>query len=115
MNKQYAKHIPKPWGFEEIICNNDKYCGKLLHINAGQSTSWHYHKKKDEHFHVQHGRLVLYYGEDLDMNRAEVVTLYEGEGFHIPVGLIHKLVAPVETVVLEISTHYEDSDSIRLN
>lgn len=109
------QHIPKPWGFEEIICNTEDYCGKFLHIKEGQRTSWHYHKIKDEHFHVQRGRLVLYYSEDMDFSRANVVTLNEGETAHIPVGTVHRLEAQVDTVVLEISTTHFDSDSIRLS
>jgi len=112
--KTHAQHVSKPWGFEEIVCNHPEYCGKLLHINPSQQTSWHYHKKKDEHFHVLHGRLVLYYGTSLREAESQVITLYEGDGFHIPVGVVHRLVAPIETTILEISTHHEDSDSIRL-
>lgn len=108
------QHIPKPWGFEEIICNTEAYCGKFLHIRESQRTSWHYHKIKDEHFHVQRGKLALYYSDGMDFSRASMVTLNEGDTYHIPTGMVHRLEALVDTVILEISTTHFDSDSIRL-
>ena len=44
------KHVPKGWGYEKWITNNEKYCGKLLYFNKGKKCSWHYHEIKEETF-----------------------------------------------------------------
>ena len=40
--------VPKPWGYETIWAQSERYVGKILHINAGQELSVQYHNKKDE-------------------------------------------------------------------
>jgi hypothetical protein len=47
-----VKHVPKPWGYETIWAHTDRYCGKVLHINAGQALSVQYHNQKDETVHL---------------------------------------------------------------
>ena len=44
------KFVPKGWGHEKWIVNNEKYCGKLLFFEKGKRCSWHYHKEKKKHF-----------------------------------------------------------------
>ena len=39
-------HIPKPWGYELIFAKTDRYVGKILHINQGESLSLQYHEMK---------------------------------------------------------------------
>ena len=55
------KFVPKGWGFERWIVNNDLYCGKLLFFAKGKRCSFHYHKKKTETFYVQSGRIMMLY------------------------------------------------------
>lgn len=55
------KWVPKGWGGEKWIVNNDMYCGKILHIVKGHKLSLHYHKIKDETFYVQDGNILLGY------------------------------------------------------
>ena len=43
-----SKIVYKPWGREEWLELNDKYCYKRLYINAGTKTSYQYHEKKLE-------------------------------------------------------------------
>lgn len=53
-------HIPKLWGYERIIVNNDLYCSKKLTVLPnGNACSIHYHKKKDETFFVTQGELLM--------------------------------------------------------
>ena len=35
-----------------------------LFIAKGKQCSWHFHKKKDEVFYVQSGKIKIYYGWD---------------------------------------------------
>ena len=60
---------PKGWGYEKWIVNKDEYCGKLLHIIKGMKCSWHYHKKKDETFYLQEGKLLVKYSEEDDIEK----------------------------------------------
>ena len=51
------KFVPKGWGYEKWIVNNEEYCGKLLFLAKDKKCSWHFHKLKDEVFYVQSGKI----------------------------------------------------------
>ena len=40
------KTVNKPWGREEWLELNDRYCYKRIYINAGTKTSYQYHNEK---------------------------------------------------------------------
>jgi hypothetical protein len=51
-----ARHVPKPWGYEEhFALVPGRYCGKILHIRAGQAVSLQLHERKDETIAVHSG------------------------------------------------------------
>lgn len=108
--------VEKPWGSEEWIVNNEKYCGKLLRINKNNNSSWHYHKLKDEVMYVHSGKVKIIHGYNEDINHPTntFIILNKGESFHIPTGLIHKICALEETELFEFSTQHFDSDSYRI-
>jgi quercetin dioxygenase-like cupin family protein len=108
------KIVPKGWGHEKWIVNNDKYCGKLLFFNKGKRCSWHFHKIKDETFYLQSGLISLYYGWEEDLSKSEVLILEPGDSFHIPIGLKHQMVALEDSELFEFSTEHFDSDSYRI-
>jgi quercetin dioxygenase-like cupin family protein len=111
------KLVSKTWGYEKIIVNKQEYCGKILHIVKGCSTSWHFHKLKDETFYVQSGSVTLTYekhGHNAPLEPLEI-TLDAGECFHIPPNTKHKLAANVDSEVFEISTQHFDDDSYRIH
>jgi mannose-6-phosphate isomerase-like protein (cupin superfamily) len=114
INTNNHKFVPKGWGYELWIANSEKYCGKLLHIVKGKQLSWHYHKLKDEVMYVQSGCISIIYGHDEDINNAEDRVLWAGDSFHIPVGLIHRIVALETSEVFEFSTQHFDEDSYRI-
>jgi len=114
MDYQRLHIIPKGWGFEKWIVNNEKYCGKILYLVKDRKCSWHYHKIKDETFYVQSGKIILYYGWHDDINKSTSVTLNRGDHFHIPIGLKHQMYAIEDTELFEFSTQHFDEDSIRL-
>lgn len=115
------KYVPKGWGYEEWLCNNDLYCGKRLHFWKGKRCSWHYHEKKDETFWVTSGRFRVYHSMDdcmtekgLDLRRADRVVLEVGDTFHVLPHMRHMMLAEAEGDLVEFSTrHYED-DSYRV-
>ena len=105
--------VPKGWGEELIIENNEMYCGKLLKFNAGCKFSMHYHMVKDETWYVNEGEFIYRW---IDTETAEVKTikLYPGDVVrHIP-GQPHQLEALTIGVVFEVSTQHKDSDSYRV-
>lgn len=105
--------VKKGWGEERLIANNDKYCGKLLVFKAGKQFSGHYHMEKTESFYVLSGTLEFYY---YDLTNADELcfTAKEGDIIDIPIGCPHKILALKDTVVVEVSTHHEDTDSFRI-
>jgi len=61
-----TRRVDKPWGYELIWALTDGYCGKLLHVNAGESLSLQFHEVKDEAWLIQSGRAKLELGALLD-------------------------------------------------
>ena len=51
--------VPKGWGREVWIANNDLYCGKILEIKKGKRCSLHFHQIKNETFYLRSGRLLV--------------------------------------------------------
>ena len=108
------KFVPKGWGFEKWIVNNEKYCGKLLYFAKNMKCSWHYHKIKDEVFYIQSGKILVKYSDDDDLQLAKEVILEPGDRFHVYVGLRHQMIALEDTELFEFSTQHFDSDSYRV-
>ena len=111
MNKlKERKMVLKPWGAETWFAQvPGKYMGKILLIEKGQSTSLHYHKKKEETLIVVSGRLD-YTCVDKEGKRQHC-RLGFYETVHIPPGTQHSLAAGHHAVTLfEVSScHPEDS------
>lgn len=102
--------VPKPWGYELIFAKTARYVGKILHVNQGETLSLQYHNVKEETLFVVRGELKLTIESDGD---RRVLPLREGESFHIPPRLIHRMEAVVDTDVAEVSTPELD-DVVRL-
>jgi mannose-6-phosphate isomerase len=102
--------VPKPWGYELIFAKTSRYVGKILHINCGETLSLQYHNVKEETLYVVRGELMLTIESDGD---RRVLPLREGESFHIPPRLIHRMEAVIDTDVAEVSTPELD-DVVRL-
>tara|TARA_R110002020_G_scaffold336206_3_gene551365 strand:+ start:1645 stop:2013 length:369 start_codon:yes stop_codon:yes gene_type:complete len=109
------KFVPKGWGFEKWIVNNEEYCGKLLYFVKGRRCSWHYHKLKDEVFYVQSGKMLVKYSDHTDkLDLADEIILGPGDNFHVYRGLRHQMIALEDTELFEFSTQHFDSDSYRI-
>ena len=108
------KLVPKGWGFEKWIVNNEEYCGKLLYFVKGKKCSFHYHKLKDETFYLQSGKILLTYGDTDDINEASQIILEKGDKFHIYRELRHQMLALEDTELFEFSTQHFDEDSYRV-
>ena len=112
--------VSKSWGYEQWICNSEKYCGKILRFAKGRQCSLHYHKLKDETFYVLNGMVKMYYvGIGTDGNVPETplmsqVILSKGDVFHLPPYTLHRVYALEDSDILEVSTQHFDEDSYRV-
>ena len=105
--------VPKGWGEELIIENNEMYCGKLLKFKKGCKFSMHYHLIKDETWYVNEGEFIYRW---IDTDTAETIEqkLKVGDVVRQRVGQPHQLIALTDGVVFEVSTQHFDEDSYRI-
>ena len=111
-----AKRVDKAWGHEIWMANNEKenYCGKILYIKFGHSTSMHFHQKKHETFYILEGALDIEIIDTITTDKY-VKTINEGEVFVLDRLIPHRLVPKGGDVkFVEISSYHEDSDSYRV-
>jgi len=95
--------VKKPWGHELIYAVTDKYVGKVLHINKGESLSLQFHNQKDETIYIQTGR-IKFSTAPSPGDPLEIITLEQGQSFHITPKLVHRMEALEDTDILEVST-----------
>jgi len=103
--------VDKPWGHELIWARTDRYVGKILHVRAGEALSLQYHRVKDETIMVLTGHLRFEFFTEGEPPRC--LDLGPHEPFHVAPGLRHRMLAVVDTDVLEVSTPELD-DVVRL-
>jgi mannose-6-phosphate isomerase-like protein (cupin superfamily) len=104
------RRVSKPWGYEIVWAETNRYVGKILHITAGHKLSRQYHEKKDETFLVESGEMDLEVGGDAD---RKVIRMKAHDSFHCAPGTIHRMVAVTDVDVIEVSTPELD-DVVRL-
>lgn len=105
--------IPKGWGEELILVNNELYCGKLLIFRKDCKFSMHYHMKKDETWYVQEGKFIYRW---INTENADLIeeTLFKGDVVRQRPGQPHQLIALMDGIIFEVSTTHYDSDSYRV-
>ena len=111
------KTVTKKWGYELWMANDkeENYCGKILYIKPGYSSSMHFHADKHETFYILEGELRV---EMIDTETAEKTWqhLHEGDTFAIDRLVPHQLSPVGDSPVkfIEISTFHRDEDSYRV-
>ncbi|MCY7289060.1 MAG: hypothetical protein LH624_12615 [Cryobacterium sp.] len=103
--------VSKPWGSEEHFAVTEHYVGKILRVKAGHCLSLQYHEEKDETIALIYGQGFIYVGPD-----PEHLTRYalrQGENIRIRPGVVHRVEALLDAVLLEASTTQLD-DVVRL-
>ncbi len=102
------RRVEKPWGYELIWAETERYVGKILFVRAEQSLSLQFHNVKDESWYVQSGRAELELAEPgVKITETEIVG--PGEAFRIRPGTVHRIRALEDTTVFEVSTpHLKD-------
>jgi len=107
-----AKYVPKGWGGELWIHNDELYCGKLLTLLAGKRCSLHFHRKKTETFYIHSGKvkMELKYPDGAE----ETLVLKPGDSVHLPAGTWHRYTGIEDSEIFEFSTQHFDEDTVRL-
>ena len=97
------------WGYELRFVNEPKYCAKFLVLENNNLSSLHKHQVKTETFFVLVGSIQL------TLLASCIMRLDAGKSCTIPPLQFHQFKAITETaVILEVSTHHDDSDTYRL-
>ena len=96
------RRVEKPWGWELIWAETERYVGKLLFVRSGEALSLQYHERKDESWLVREGRARLELGEV--GGELEVLEIGPGDAFRYRPGTVHRVTALEDTLVLEVST-----------
>jgi quercetin dioxygenase-like cupin family protein len=105
------RRVDKPWGYELIFADTDRYVGKILHVEEGEQLSLQYHEVKDETVYVASGTLELEL-EEGDELVAHVLN--PGQARHIGPGTVHRMRAITTCDIFEVSTPHLD-DVVRID
>lgn len=105
------RKVEKPWGYEEIWAETDKYVGKRLIILPSSRLSLQYHEKKEETIYVVSGLLRIWKSEE----ESDFKDYLPGSTYHVKPGEVHRFGSPkgIKTVLIEVSTP-ELEDVVRL-
>jgi mannose-6-phosphate isomerase len=106
-----ARRVAKPWGYEHIWAETDRYAGKLIAIEAGQRLSLQLHERKEESVYMLAGLLRLHL-EDA-AGEMQHVDLGPGDHAYVPVRRRHRFEALERVELIEVSTPDLD-DVVRL-
>jgi mannose-6-phosphate isomerase-like protein (cupin superfamily) len=110
-----VERVDKPWGHEEIFAIVEgSYVGKTLHVAGGESLSLQWHHDKDETMAVLSGQVEFDVGISEDSLRT--IPVAAGEVVHVPPGLLHRVRALSDAVLVETSTAFPGwrEDVVRL-
>ena len=110
---EIKKHVSKPWGYEIWWAKTERYVGKILHVNKGESLSLQYHNVKDETILMQSGLLLFETGQKGDPGPLQRLEMKPGDVFHITPGTLHRMTALEDSDLVEVSTP-ETDDVVRL-
>jgi mannose-6-phosphate isomerase len=114
-----VRRVSKPWGHELVFAENERYAGKILHLDAGHCLSLQYHERKDETLYVLSGEVRLEVGEvgeggeGGEEGTMKEMRLEAGEAYRIRPGVRHRLRADQAADLVEVSSPELD-DVVRL-
>jgi mannose-6-phosphate isomerase-like protein (cupin superfamily) len=105
------KTVSKPWGKEEWLELNDKYCYKRIYINAGTKTSYQYHMEKLETNFIIEGEAEVWLENDSGIVEKNIMKA--GDYFTVRPPKKHRVIAITDIILQEVSTPEVD-DVIRI-
>lgn len=98
--------LEKSWGLIKEYTLNQVCTVKIILISAGQSTSFHYHRLRDDMWIILDGGLEVQVGDQLHHPR-------EGDEFVIKAGVEHRILAgDTPGRVLEIDFGFTTEDDV---
>ena len=101
----------RPWGYYQILNEEQDHKTKLIHVNPGMRLSYQRHKHRSEHwFFVSGPALVTIEGEQ--------TVYYGGDSIDIPSGTLHRIEAlqtPIEFIEVQTGTYFGEDDIERLD
>ncbi len=100
--------VSKVWGVEVIHVNEPEYCLKTLILNKGATCSLHYHPIKKETFIIQRGKVRM------ELNGETWIVDKHSPPITITTGSAHRFTGIKDSILLEISTHHDDKDVVRI-
>jgi len=99
--------IDKPWGYEEILVQNQHYVLKMICINEGHRISLQMHVYKKESWYILEGNGSATLGDTM-------FNIRPGKFIDIDKGIVHRIFAGKGNILLlEVSTP-ELNDVVRL-
>ncbi len=99
--------LPKVWGYEKWLENNERYCSKLLSLSRGYQSSLHYHKIKDETLIVTEGHVRFELGD-------QIFHMWSGNFVRVPPGTPHRFTGMENSLIIEVSTNHNEADVYRI-
>lgn len=105
------KTVFKPWGKEEWLELNDRYCYKRIYINAGYKTSYQYHNQKRETNYIISGEAEVWLENEEGV--VEKKLMKAGEYFNVTPPKKHRVIALTDIILQEVSTPEVD-DVVRI-
>lgn len=123
---EHMTYVPKSWGSEVWVMNNETYCGKILRVDASKYCSFHYHKVKEETLTVVSGKILIIYADQPEATTLAIndvpadvpvlsKVLHQGQAWHILPGHAHQFQALEDSVIFETSTQHLDDDCYRVS
>lgn len=105
------KVVIKPWGKEEWLELNDKYCYKRIYLNSGHKTSYQYHNFKTETNYIISGEAEIWLENDEGVVEKKIMKA--GEFFNVKPTRKHRVIALTDLIMQEVSTPEVD-DVVRI-
>lgn len=105
--------VEKSWGSENIWVTNDKYCSKMLNFNEGAQFSMHFHAEKEETWYVLSGLFEVNWIDTKDASQG-TSYLQEGDVWHNPPLMPHRLTCLEKGTIIEVSTPDSVEDNYRV-
>ena len=111
-HKSKIQVVPKGWGKELWVHNDEKYCGKILVLKKCKQCSLHFHVLKHETFYISTGLVQM---ETIDKNGVKnTFVMKPGDALEITQGLMHRFKGLEDSEIMEFSTQHFDEDSYRI-
>lgn len=96
------KTVLKPWGKEEWLELNDRYCYKRIYLNKGYKTSFQYHHFKYETNYIISGEAEIWLENDEGIIEKKIMKA--GEYYNVSPPKKHRVIALTDLIMQEVST-----------